>query len=147
MGAEADVADVVVPVVGALPVVALLVLVAVTVIILTLILVLLHRLPRTATPPFPLIPGLKQLQPLRTPIPIQAGAAPQRPKLEHGVATPSLPGVHPRQLMARQLPLLLSSRNLFLLPDRLSRLPLLPSFHGRKSPGVYSLFPRPILIS
>jgi len=49
--------------------------------------------------------------------------------------------------MALQLLLLLSIRNLFLLPDQLSRLPLLPSFHGRKSPGVYSLFPRLILIS
>jgi len=141
------VADVAAPVVGALPAVALLVLVAVTAIILTLILVFLHRLPRTATPLFLLIPGPKQLQPPRALIPIQAGQAPRRPKLEHGVATLSPPGVHPRPLMARQLLLLLSSRNLFLLPDRLSRLPLLPSFHGRKSPGVYSLFPRPILIS
>ena len=55
--------------------------------------------------------------------------------------------MHPRQPMALQLLLLLSIRNLFLLPDQLSRLPLLPSFHGRKSPGVYSLFPRLILIS
>ena len=136
--------DVAAPVVGVLPAVALLVLVAVTAIILTLILVLLHRLPRTAIPPFPLIPGLRQLQPRRALIPIQAGQALRRPKLEHGVATPIPPGVHPRQLMALQLLLLLSSRNPFLLPDRLSRLLLLPSFHGRKLPGVYSLFPRPI---
>jgi len=53
------VVDVVAPVVGALPAVALPVLVAVTAIILTLMVVFLHRLPRTATHPSPLIPGVK----------------------------------------------------------------------------------------
>ena len=142
--AEVDVVDVAAPVVGALPAVVLLVLVAVTAIIPTLIAVLLHHLLRTVTHPSPLIPGVNQLRPL-LPMPTQAGTAPRTPKLEHGVAALKPPGVQLQLLMARQLPLLLSNRSLFLRLDPLSRLPPPPSFHSRKSPGAYSLFLRSIL--
>ncbi len=78
-------------------------------------------------------------------MPTQAGTAPRTPKLEHGVAALKPPGVQLQPLMARQLPLLLSIRSLFLLLDPLSGLPPPPSFHSRKSPGAYSLFLRSIL--
>jgi len=128
--------------VGALLVVAL-VLVALTAIIL----MLLHPLPQTVTRPFHLIPGVIQLRPPLAPIPTQAGPAPRTPRQEHGVATPNPPGVQPQPLMALRPPLLPSGRSLFLLLGPLSRPPPPLSFHGRKSPGVYLLFPRPILIS
>jgi hypothetical protein len=142
---EAVVAVVVDPVVGAQ--LAVVLAVALTAIILTLIVVLLHHLLRTVTHPLHLILGVIQLQPPLAPIPTQAGLAPQTPRLERGVATLNLPGVQPQPLMARRPPLLPSSHSQFLLLDPPSKLPPLLSFHGRKSPGVYSWFLRPILIS
>ena len=111
-----------------------------TAIILTLAVALLHHLPQMVTRPFPLIPGGNHLQ-LPALIATPAGAALQTLKREHGVATPNQPGAQLQPLMALQLLLLLSSHSQFLLFDPVSRLPPLPSFHGRKSRGVYSSFP------
>lgn len=139
--AEADVVGVVAPVVVAPLVAVVLPLPAIlTAIILTLRVALLHHLPQMVTRPFPLIPGGNHLQ-LPALIATPAGAALQTLKREHGVATPNQPGAQPQPLMALQLLLLLSSHSQFLLFDPVSRLPPLPSFHGRKSRGVYSSFP------
>jgi len=136
--AEADVVGVAALVVVAL-LVAEVVLPALTAIILTLVLALLHRPPQMVTPPFPLIPGENHLwSPALIATP---PGAQRRLKPEHGVATPNRPGVQPQPLMAPQPLLLLSNHSLSLLVDPLSRLPPLPSFHGRKSPGVYPSFP------
>lgn len=143
--AEADVVGVAALGVVALLAVALRVAVVtaiLTAIILTLILALLHRLPQMVILPSPLIPGGNHLQSPAL-IAILAGAAPRRPKLEHGAATLNQLGaqVQPQPQMAPQPLLLLSSPSLFLLLDPVSRLLLPPSFHGRKSPGVYSSSP------
>ena len=139
--AEADVVGVAALVVVAPLVAVVLPLpVTLTAIILTLRLALLHHLPQMVILLFPLIPGGNHLQ-LPALIATPAGAALQNLKREHGVATQNQPGPQPQPLMAPPLRLLLSSHSLFLLLDPLSRLPPLPSFHGRKSPGVYSSFP------
>ena len=112
--AEADAVGV-----GALVVVALFAVVVLplpvtlTAIILTLTVALLHHLLQMATLTFPLIPGGNQLRLLAL-IATPAGAVRQRLKLEHGVTTPTRPGVQPQLLMAPQPPLLLSSHSLFL---------------------------------
>lgn len=134
--AEADVVDVAAQVVVAvalpLPVV---VTATLTATILTLV-ALLHHLLQMVTLPSPLILGGNHLRLLAL-IATPDGAAPQRLKLVHGVAPPKRPGVQPQPLMAQQPLPLLSSLSLFLLLDPLSRLPPPPSFHGRKSPGMY----------
>jgi hypothetical protein len=87
--------------------------VTLTAFILTLMVALLHHLPQMVTLPFRLIPGGNQLQ-LSALIATPAGAARQRLKREHGVTTPTRPGVQPQLLMAPQPLLLLSSHSLFL---------------------------------
>jgi hypothetical protein len=139
--AEADVVGVAALVVVA-PFLAEVVLPVLTAIILTLVLALLHHLPPMVTLPFPLIPGGNHPQSPAL-IATLAGAA-LRLKPEHGVAPPNRPGVQPQPLMAPQPLLLLSSHSLSLLLEPLSRLPPPPSFHGRKSPGVYPSFPGPV---
>ena len=140
---------VVVVVVVALLVVALLVPEVVTAtlteIILTPMVVLLHHLPQMATHNSPPIPGGNHPQ-SPAPIAIPAGAAPRRPKPGLGAATLNRPGAQaqPQPPMV-PLPLLpLSSPRPFLLLDPVPRLLPPLSFHGRKSPGVYSSFSSPI---
>ena len=119
-----------------------------TVIILTPMVALLHHLPQTATLNSLLIPGGKHPQSpalIATP----AGAALRRPKPGHGAATLSRPGAQaqPQPPMVPLPLLLLSSPSPFLLLDLVPRLLPLQSFHGHKSPGVYSSFPSPVQVS
>jgi hypothetical protein len=105
--AEADVVGVAALVVVALLAVALpvpeMVTATLTAVILTLTVALLHHLPQTVTLLSSLIPGGNHLQ-SPAPIATRAGAAPRRPKQEHGAATPNRPGAQaqPQPLMALQ---------------------------------------------
>jgi hypothetical protein len=141
--AEEDVVGVAAPVVVAL--LTEVVPPALTAIILTPAVALLHHLPQTATLNSRLIPGGNHPQSpalIATP----AGAAPRRPKPGHGAATLNRPGAQaqPQPPMVLQLLLLLSSPSPFLLFDPVPKLLPPPSFHGRKSPGVYSSFLSPV---
>ena len=115
-----------------------------------------HHLPQTATLSSPLTPGGNhpQSQALIVTPPGAAhrrpklgrGAAPQRPKPGRGATTPNRPGAQ-AQLQPPMVPLpllLLSSPSPFLLLDPVPRLLPPPSFHGRKSPGVYPSSPSPV---
>ena len=116
-----------------------------TAIILTPTVALLHHLPQTVTVISPPIPGGNHPQSLVL-IATPAGAAPRRPKLGHGVATPNRPGARAQHQppMVPQPLLLLSNPSPSPLPGPVPRLLPPPNFHGRKSPGVYSSFLLPV---
>ena len=114
-------------------------------IVLTPMVALLNHLPQMATLNSPLTPGVNHPQ-FPALIATPAGAAPRRPKPGHGVATLNRPGAQAQHQppMALQPRLLLSSPSPFLQPDPVPRLLPPPSFHGRKSPGMFSSFPSPV---
>jgi hypothetical protein len=143
--AEVGVVGVAALVVALLAVVPEAVTATLSAIILTPMVALLHHLPQMATLNSPLILGGNHPQSpalIATP----AGAAPRRPKPGHGAATLNRPGAQaqPQPPMVPRPLLLLSSHSPFLLLDPVPRLLPPPSFHGRKSPGVYSSFPSPV---
>lgn len=141
----AGVAAVVVALLAAALLVPEVVTATLTVIILTPTVSLLHHLPQTAILNSPLIPGGNHPQ---SPVLIAtpAGPALRRPKPGPGAATLNRPGVQaqPQPPMVPLPLLLLSSLSPFLLLDPVPRLLPPPSFHGPKSPGVFSSFPSPV---
>ena len=147
--AEEDVVGVAAPVVVALLAVAHpvpeVVTATLTAVILTPTVALLHHLPQMAILNSPLIPGENQLR-LPALIVTPDGAAPRRPKPGHGAATQIQPGAQaqPQPPMVPRPLLLLSSPSPFPLLDPVPRLLPPPSYHGRKSPGEYSLFQSPV---